>query len=188
MRNKSEISDSELLNLLTREGSSFAFEEIYNRYWDKLYGAAYKRLRSNEAAEELVQDLFADIWTRRGSLNINTLLPVYLYTAIRYRVINYVHKEMVKSSYQQHVILTDFDFDNSTEEIVIASDLNHQIQTQVELLPIKCREVFELSRNEHKSNKEIAQSLGISEKTVENHITKALRRLRVSLNTFLFLL
>lgn len=187
MRNHTEISDSELLNLLKQEGDTFAFEEIYNRYWDKLYGAAYKRIRSNEIAEELVQDLFTDMWTRRKTLIINTLLPIYLLTAIRYRVINYMHKEMVKNSYEQKVILTANNFDNSTEEIVIASDLNSQIQTQVELLPIKCREVFELSRKEHKSNKEIAQCLGISEKTVENHITRALRQLRTCLNSFLFL-
>ncbi len=187
MKNRIEISDNELLSLLTLENSIFAFEEIYNRYWEKLCDAAYKRTHSNEVAEELVQDLFADVWMRRNSLNINAILPVYLYTAIRYRVVNYVQREMVKNSYEQQLVLTNHYFDNSTEEIVVASDLNHQIKIQVELLPIKCREVFELSRNEHKSNKEIARSLGISEKTVENHITRALRRLRVSVNTFLFL-
>jgi len=185
MRDHAEISDNELLKLL-RQGHASAFEEIYNRYWDKLYGAAFKRLKSNVATEEIVQDLFTDIWIRRKTLNINTLLPVYLFTAVRYRVINCIHKEIVKNNVEQSIILNTIDFDNSTEETVFASDLNYRLQTEVGLLPVKCREVFKLSRDEHKSNKEIARSLGISEKTVENHITRALRQLRTSLNFFLF--
>lgn len=186
MRNHAEISDIELLELLSGEDDGYAFNEIYNRYWEKMYGAAYKRLRLTEVAEEIVQDLFTDIWLRRKSLHINSSLPVYLFSAVRYRVINYIHKQLVKNNYEQTIIYSIRDFDNSTEEIVIASDLNNRLKTQVDLLPEKCRAIFELSRNQHKSNKEIAQSLGISEKTVENHITKALRRLRTSLSSYFF--
>jgi RNA polymerase sigma-70 factor (ECF subfamily) len=187
VRNYAEISDGELLQLLRQEEDALAFGEIYNRYWDKLYGAAYKRVKVIEVAEELVQDCFTDIWVRRKSIDIKVLLPVYLFTAIRYKVINYVHREIVKHNYEHALQLHGMEYDNSTEELLIASDLNNRLQTQVELLPVKCREVFKLSRNEHKSNKEIAQNLGISEKTVENHITLALRRLRTSLNSFFFL-
>ncbi|RCH56116.1 RNA polymerase sigma-70 factor [Mucilaginibacter hurinus] len=184
MRNHAEISDIELLELLRGGDDKHAFNEIYARYWEKMYGAAYKRLRSTEVAEEIVQDLFTDIWLRRDSLHITTSLPVYLFSAVRYRVINYIHHELVKNNYQQTILHSTRDFDNSTEELVLLSDLNKRIKTQVNLLPEKCRAIFELSRDEHKSNKEIARSLGISEKTVENHITKALRRLRTSLGSF----
>ena len=182
MRGYSEHSDNKLLELLRHEEDAYAFEEIYNRYWDKLYAAAYKRVKCAEAAEEIVQDLFTDIWERHHSLDIRAELPVYLFSAIRYRVINYIHKEVVKNSYANKFLM-EYEYDNSTEETVIANDLNELIQQRVQLLPVKCREVFELSRNDHQSNKQIASQLGISEKTVENQISKALRRLRTSLNT-----
>jgi RNA polymerase sigma-70 factor (family 1) len=187
MSNYLQLPDNELLVMLGNN-DSLAFNEIYNRYWDKMYGAAYKRVKIAEAAEEIVQDLFTDIWLRRQSLNITSSLGVYLFSAVRYRVINYIHKELVKNNYAQTGIVAARDFDNSTEEIVIASDLNSRLKSEVNQLPEKCRAVFELSRNEYKTNKEIAQSLGISEKTVENHITKALRRLRTSLGMFFSLL
>ncbi|RYF97595.1 MAG: RNA polymerase sigma-70 factor [Chitinophagaceae bacterium] len=185
MRNHALIPDIELLELLGTEEDIYAFNEIYNRYWDRMYGAAFKRLKLPEIAEEMVQDLFTDIWLRRRSLHITTALPIYLFSAIRYRVINYIHKEILKNNYAQNVLAVNADFDNSTEDILLVSDLNNCLREQVNLLPEKCREVFELSRNEFKSNKEIAQSLGISEKTVENHMTRALRRLRTSLGSFL---
>ncbi|MDP9077621.1 MAG: RNA polymerase sigma-70 factor [Bacteroidota bacterium] len=179
------ISDDKLLDMLRHEENAFAFEEIYNRYWHKLYAAAYKRVKSVEGAEEIVQDLFTDIWDRRKTINITSELPVYLYTAVKYRVINFLHKEALKNSYVSSAVVPEYD--NSTEETVWANDLRERLQSKVKLLPVKCREVFELSRVAHQSNKQIATQLGISEKTVENQITKALRRLRTSLNTFFLL-
>ena len=185
MRNHAEISDEELFRMLKEGASTTAFEEIYTRYWDKLYSAAYKRLRSAEAAEEIVQEVFTKLWIRRKDICISSTLPIYLFTAVKYKVLNHLQHEIVKSHHSENVRSTVHDFDNSTEEAVILSDLNRQLKLQVELLPVKCREVFELSRNEHKTNREIAWRMGISEKTVENHISKALRRLRISLNSFL---
>ncbi|MNX80571.1 RNA polymerase sigma factor [compost metagenome] len=87
---------------------------------------------------------------------------------------------MVRSTYKE-AIKTD-KVDNSTEETVMLNDLVLNLNKEVEQLPIKCKSVFELSRREYKTNKEIALELGISEKTVENQLTKALRRIRIGLN------
>ncbi|RVU02786.1 RNA polymerase sigma-70 factor [Mucilaginibacter limnophilus] len=184
MRSYAEVPDIELLKLLCSDEDVLAFNEIYNRYWDKAYGAAYKRTKLTEVSEEIVQDIFTDLWLRRKELQITAKLPVYLFSAVRYKVINYIHKELLKSNHRKLTSISSPDLDNSTEERVIAGDLHTHLQLEVRQLPEKCREVFELSRNEYKSNREIAQSLGISEKTVENHITKALRRLRTSINSF----
>jgi RNA polymerase sigma-70 factor (ECF subfamily) len=78
-------------------------------------------------------------------------------------------------------------FDNSTEENYYYKELLERVEVEVNHLPPKCRNVFELSRKQYKTNKEIAQLMGISEKTVENHLTKALRYLRVNLNSVLLL-
>lgn len=184
MKDLSGILDSDLIIMLTHEDDTFAFSELYNRYWDKLFGAAYKRLKSVEAAEEIVQDLFTDIWLRRKELHIKSDLPVYFFSAVKYRVINYVHKQIVKSAFEVKGAVVYSEFDNSTEETVIANDLKNRIDQNVQLLPDKCREVYQLSRDQYQSNKDIARQLSISEKTVENQITKALKRLRTSLNTF----
>ena len=186
MRRYSETSDRELLELLRHDEHTSAFDEIYNRYWDKLYGAAYKRVKSPETAEEIVQDIFTDLWERRKTLDIKSELLVYLFTAIKYRVINYIHKEIVKNNYVNTHFSELSVYDNSTEEKIFVDDLKSSLQNQVQLLPIKCKQVFEMSRNDHQSNKQIANQLGISEKTVENQITKALRRLRTSLGVLFF--
>lgn len=184
MRDLSEILDSGLLAMLKNDDDTFAFSELYNRYWDKLFGAAFKRVRSVETAEEIVQDLFTDLWMRRKALDIKAELPIYLYSAIRYRVINHMHKEMLKLSFEKNGSVMFPVVDNSTEEMVIANDLRYRLESKAELLPLKCREVYYLSRHEHQSNKSIAKQLSISEKTVENQLTKALKRLRTSLNSF----
>ena len=187
MRDHADKSDFELLKMLKRHDDAPAFREIYDRYWSKLYAAAFKRLKDTSGAEEVVQDVFTKLWIRRTDLNIQTVLAAYLFTATRYQVINYLHKEYVKTNYLERARIHFNDFDNTAEETLIANDLNQHIQQGVELLPDKCRTVFELSRKEHKSNKEIAETLGISEKTVENHITRALRKLKTSINSFLLL-
>jgi RNA polymerase sigma-70 factor (family 1) len=185
MSDFTSFSDNELLAMLNRQ-DEHAFNELYNRYWEKLFNAAYKRLKNAEAAEEVVQDLFTDLWLRRETLSIRQELPVYLFSAVKYLVIKQINKTAAKTSviYNRAAIFQDSD--NSTEEWLIANDLKSHLQSRVELLPVKCREIYHLSREEHQSNKAIAQQLNISEKTVENQITKALKRLRASLNNFLF--
>lgn len=179
-----QATDIQLIHMLHERDAAPAFEEIYNRYWGKLYSSAYKRLKSQTVAEEIVQDVFTDIWERREDLTIKNDLAVYLFSAIKYRTINYIHKEIVKNKYASERFNILPQFDNSTEDKIIANDLNHHLEDEVQSLPMRCREVYELSRYSHQSNKEIAFQLGISEKTVENQITKALRRLRTSLNFF----
>lgn len=182
MRNFEKFSDKELSVLLCK-GDTGAFEEIFNRYWSLLYTAAYKRVKSKEGAEEIVQDLFTLLWTKRDRIQIHTSLAGYLFTSIRYMVLNHIQKEVVRDSYKDSLQSINI-FDNSTEETVFLNDLNRSIEKELDHLPPKCRSVFELSRKEHKTNREIAEVLGISEKTVEGHLTKAIRQLKVTLSDF----
>ena len=179
MKNLEKHSDEDLVKLLT-EGSVAAFDELYNRYWDKLYSAAFKRTSTSEIAEEIVQDLFTSLWVNRLKLSIRTSFSNYVYTSIKYLVFNHYQKESVRKSYQESVQHKLVIHDTSTEDQLTYKELNQIIDTEVKTLPAKCRSVFELSRKEYKNNKEIALILGISEKTVENHLTKALRNLRLS--------
>jgi RNA polymerase sigma-70 factor (ECF subfamily) len=180
------ISDNELIELFEQEDIA-AFEEIYNRYWLKLYSAAYKRLKEREPAKEIVQDFFTSLWVNRAQVKIHSSLQGYLFTSIRYLVLNYKRAETVRNTYSELLLLVNDSYDNSTEENYWYKELKERVDVEVSQLPPKCRFVFELSRNQYKTNKEIAQLLGISEKTVENHLTKALRYLRISINALTLL-
>ena len=175
-----KFSDEDLIELL-KEGSTAAFEELYNRYWEKLYNSARKRLSEAEIAEELVQDFFTSLWLNREKLVIHSSFNSYVHSSIRYLVYNHYQKETVRRVYQENTQRVLALEDNSTQELLSLKELNKVLEEGVEKLPAKCRTVYELSRKEYKNNKEIASLLGISEKTVENHLTKALRNIRLSL-------
>lgn len=177
MKDFDKFSD-EKLSILLFEGDTCAFEEIFNRYWLKLYAAAFKRVKSREVAEEIIQDLFTLLWTKRETIQIHTSLAAYLFTSVRYMVFNHIQKNIVRENYKDSFQTANIFCDNSTEETVFLNELIRNIEKEVKYLPPQCRSVFELSRKENKTNREIAEVLGISEKTVEGHLTKAIKQLK----------
>jgi RNA polymerase sigma-70 factor (ECF subfamily) len=185
MENLKGMTDKDIMLQLNTTDATAVFIEIYNRYHAQLYTAASKRCSSTEIAEEIVQDLFINLWRNRATIKINSSLSGYLFTSVRNLILNQIQKEAVRKRAYESLILENADYDNSTEEIVIANDLSYHLNINLGSLPDKCRSVFELSRKQHKSNKQIAHELGISEKTVENHITRALKYLRISLHYIL---
>lgn len=171
--------DKELIKLLSK-GNDAAFEEIYDRYWDKLFTVAANKLHYLSEAEEIVQDVFLDLWKRRETLEINSL-PGYLSVAVKYKVIDRMSKRANQLKYQQHALHTQSLEDCSTENRIAYDELKARIGKHVANLPEKCRMVFELSRDEGLTQRQIALQLGIAEKTVESHLGKALRTLRLNL-------
>jgi len=186
MTDYAKLSEVELVELL-RDGDLGAFKDIYKRYWKKLYGAAYKRLKSKELSEEIVQELFTNLWFKRHSFHINHGVDAFLYSSVMHLVIDHFRKESVREKYREAFKVVHNDMDNSTEEQILLKDLADTLELEINQLPDKCRSVYTLSRKEHKSNKEIALYLGISEKTVENHLTKALKKLQLGLSHYLTL-
>jgi len=177
------LNDHELAGMLGQE-SIAAFEEIYKRYWAKLYNSAYKRLANAELCEELVQDIFVKLWEKRATLHISTGLSNYLHSAVKYSVIDHYRKRLTESAFISAQLVSS-NADNSTEDNLILNDLKRYLETLIGQLPDKCRSVYQLSRAEHKTNKEIATLLNISEKTVEGHLTKALQALRFGMAEYL---
>jgi RNA polymerase sigma-70 factor (ECF subfamily) len=107
-----------------------AFDEIYRRYWQGLYSMAYKRVQSREISEEIVQDIFTSLWASRTSSSI-TNLSAYLFTAVKYKVINHQAKEISRKSYAKEQVRMVRE-DNSTEETVLLDDLNRALKMQSE--------------------------------------------------------
>lgn len=186
MANYNSLDDIELMELL-RQDSLGAFREIYVRYWKGLYKEAYKRLKQTETAEEIVQDIFTALWNRRHAINLYHGLEGYLYTSVGYRVIDQYRRNEIRLRHREAMQVQYNDADHTTEQAIWVKDLQLHIDQVIEQLPERCRSVYELSRVAYKSNKQIAEELGISEKTVENQLTKALKKLRLSLNQYLTL-
>lgn len=171
-------NDEELLTLLA-QGNEGAFTEIYNRYWKKLFVIAAGRINSLEEAEEIVQDIFTKLWMRRANLNVTAGLSGYLAVSVKYRVIKALDKYYNHQRYIDTVM--NDEVDDSTQEQLAFDELKHELAYYVARLPEKCRLVFQLSREEGYSQKQIAEELSISEKTVEAHLGKAFKTLRTKL-------
>jgi RNA polymerase sigma-70 factor (ECF subfamily) len=184
MKNFKAYSDEGLLKLLKQQELG-AFEEIYVRYWKKLYSAAYKRVQSREIAEEIVQDIFTSLWMKRHVLDVD-VLSAYLFTAVKYKIINHLEKEMSRKLYSEVQLQSSVPVDNSTEEAVLLNELNVALEKEIQKLPPKRQQIFKMSRQEHLSIKQVASHLGISEKTAENQLGKALKVLKVNLKHFNF--
>jgi len=164
------------------------FEEIYRLYWSDLFNAAYKRIKSVEKTEEIIQDLFTSLWEKRDKIEINESLSGYLFRSLKFRVLNHLRNEMVRSGHLNDIKLGMAKMDVSTEREIEHKELKEKIDREIKNLPEKCREVFLLSREEELSFKEIAQKLNISVNTVEKHVGKALRALRVNLKNHITIL
>lgn len=183
------LTDAELFSLLCN-GNHRAYTEIYDRYSGLLYVHAYKRIRNREEARDLIHELFTVLWSKRDQIILKTELSAYLYRAVRNRVIDLVNHNKLQISY-----INSFEgFLNSgtniTDHAIRQKELSQLIEKEIDALPEKMRQVFNLSRNEHRSHKEISETLEISELTVRKQINNALKILRPKLSkllTFLFL-
>jgi RNA polymerase sigma-70 factor (family 1) len=182
MAKQTEYSDDALLKLLRQDGLE-AFEEIYRRYWRRLYSMSYKRVQSREVAEELVQDIFASLWMAKEKTVIENL-SAYLFSAVKYKVINHLAKEMSRRAYADQ-LLSVAKSENSTEETVLLDDLEGALQKAIGKLPAKRQMIVKLHRQENLSIKQVASQLGISEKTVENQYGKAMKMLKLNLKHFI---
>jgi RNA polymerase sigma factor (sigma-70 family) len=144
MKNLPFDTDQDLLADIAK-GDSRAFEILYRRYFSKLYGAAYKRLQDKELTEEVLQELFVNLWERRTSLPIENI-ENYLFTSIKYLVIAQFKKNMLYEKYSLSINQTEND-DNFTEQSVAFDELNQAYQQALLTIPERCREVFLLKRN-----------------------------------------
>lgn len=166
-----------------RNGEESALTQLYNEFWQSLYISAYNILKDKELCEDIIQDIFMNIWHNREKLEIHISLKGYMYACARYQVFNQLKKNKDKF----HVELFD-DLDKrfqytTPETQLMHEELVQQINSIVETLPEKCQLVYRLSREEQLTHKEIAERLEISTKTVENHITKALQVIRLSMGS-----
>ena len=177
MGDYSRLTDQELIAAMQHDDA--VFDEIYERYWSLLYRSAFNVLRDKEACMDVLQEVFIWFWEHRDHINVNSV-KAYLLTAVKYKVANYIRNGKVRESFYDRIPKIELDT-AFPDEILEVKELKEMISAFVMELPERCQEVFNMSRNDHMSNKEIAKHFGISEKTVENQINKALKRIKASL-------
>lgn len=183
----SSASDIELQSLV-KGGDEHAFREIYDRYWDKVFVICNNRLHQTEAAQDIVQDIFLSLWEHPDLTKVQNM-EAYLFQACKFSVIKYVHKSSRYDSIDSQMVgLLDRVVEMSIDEALHIKFLQDIIFQEVERLPKKTAIIFNYSRKEHLSSKEIADKLNISPRTVENQISHALKELRIflkNLKTFM---
>ncbi|UIR55678.1 RNA polymerase sigma-70 factor [Sphingobacterium sp. SRCM116780] len=172
------LSDNELIDLL-KANQEQALSALYFRYWDKLLVVAGNHIHDYDIAEESVQDVFVSLWKRRHSLDLKYSLANYLAVAIKYRVISqqdkqYRYLKNIESSSNEN----NYHLSPAADELILEKEILQKIEASIDKLPEKCRIIFRMNREEGKTYKQIANELDISEKTVETHISKAIKHLR----------
>ncbi|MFT5723963.1 MAG: RNA polymerase sigma-70 factor (ECF subfamily) [Bacteroidia bacterium] len=161
-----------------------AFEMVFKQYYAELCGFANKYVQNPEVAEELVQDMFCGLWDKMERISIQTNLKSYLYSGIRNAAFNYFKHQKVVDKYEQFASVNSPISEEASKTLEV-KELQQSILKAMAVLPDKCRQVFEMSRNEHMKYREIADELNISIKTVEIHMGKALKILRKELGSYL---
>lgn len=186
MSSYSSFSDVELAELLNTD-DSVAYTVIYNRYFHTLYIHAFQKLNNKQEAQDVVHELFAQLWNKRKELNIKTNLLGYLHTGVRNKILDHISRQQVRNKYinsLQSFLGSNY---NVTDHRIREKQLTELINKGISDLPNKMREIFELSRKNALSHKQIATQLNLSEQTVKKQVNNALRILRTKLGTMLFL-
>jgi len=179
-----QIPDSDIL-LAIRQGNERVFETVFKKHYQALCNYACGILKDMDDAEEVVQSIFLKFWEQRAEIEINVSLKSYLYRAVHNTCLNRLKHLKIQETYRQYVGDYLENTHDSATDILDKVELESRIGDALEKLPEQCRLIFKMSRFEELKYQEIADRLGLSIKTVENQIGKALKIMRTELADYL---
>ncbi|MET4544731.1 RNA polymerase sigma-70 factor (ECF subfamily) [Pedobacter africanus] len=182
----SDYTDLQLAGLLS-QGDRLAYTEIFERYSMLLIAHAYKLLADQDAANDVVQDVLLNLWQKRERLDLNTSLSAYLYTATRNRIFNRKSHQKIVDRYADTMIAYMEGTHTNSDDFVREKELTAMIEKEIRALPEKMREVFILYKMEDLSYKEIADRLGITDRTARQQVYNALKILKTKIDIYLSL-
>ena len=171
------LSDEFILDGLRNDDVKI-FKQLFDNYFVGLVRYALQLINRPEIAEEIVQDIFENLWERRKVLEINQSIASYLYAAVRYRCINHFKSKIHQLLLVDDLTVIEQPETNTPFDELVINDLQDALQASMKTLPEQCRLIFNLSRYSGLSNPQIAEQLGLSPKTIENQITIALKKIR----------
>lgn len=175
------ITDSELIGLL-KSGDHASFQVLYERHWGGLYIHALKMLDDEDEAKDVVQEVFIGLWNKKQTLDIKSSPGAYLFSAVRNKVLNLIRDKKTRAGYIDLFSLYIDQHSNEVLEGIQEKELLKAIEEVIQSLPEKMKKIFELSRKEHLSHRDISEKLDISEKTVKRQVSNALHILRDKLD------
>jgi RNA polymerase sigma-70 factor (ECF subfamily) len=155
-----------------------AFAELYAMYKNRMIYYAMTFLKSNKFAEDIFQDAFAVIWQTRKFINPDESFSAYLFSIVRNRILNLIRNMNIEENVKERILSQAIDYTKNTEEKIAENDLHNIISQATSKLTDRQHEIFEMSRTEGLSHKEIADKLNISVNTVQSHITSSLKILQ----------
>lgn len=176
-----------ILKVVTND-DEVAYYKLFNQFYTPLCVYAFRYVRSMQTREDIVQDVFFKLWNDRKSIQITSSIRTYLLVATKNHCLNYLQRKELELSYEQKLI-NEFNETLSEVDLYSLSELQGMVDQAIAKLPEKYRIVFEMSRFQNLTYREIADKQGISIKTVEAHMSKALIILRSELKDyFIFLI
>lgn len=181
--NLAHSTDKELMAGIVNDDRQ-AFRKLYDRYQEDMYRLALRKIHSEEIAEEIVQDVFVELWEKRHRLSISEV-RYYLFRSVKNGVLDQIRAQIVRQNYVKEHALTAEPTDNHTEDVLAMYELMATIYAGMDSMSEKTREIFRFNRLEAMSPEEIAKILNVPKRTVEYHITLALRAMRISLKDYL---
>ena len=175
-----ELAEHISIDLLKKDDEG-AFAEIYRRYAESLAGFASSKLFDLEDARDIIHDVFVKLWRERGKLQVDRDLKAYLFKLSRYRIVDKIRKNITREEYAAMVQALADRYEPGIEQQIAAKELQQSVEKALEELSPRVKEIYLLSREENLSIPEIADKLQLSEQTVKNQLSTALKHLRSSL-------
>jgi len=180
-----ESSALNFIGLITH-GDEQAFEKIFTDWYGSLHVYAFSMVKDDSQAREVVQSVFCRVWEKRGHLQVHSSLRAYLYGSVHHECVDWLRQQKHRQTHRSHMLHTvgSTAVENASDKVQL-SQLEGRLQQVLDELPDQCRAIFQLSRFGELKYREIAEQLGISVKTVESQMSKALKLLRLKLADFL---
>jgi RNA polymerase sigma-70 factor (family 1) len=180
-------TDNQLIENI-RKGDTRSFEQVFNLYAENLVRYAATIVKDADDAEDIVQQLFVSIWDKKGIPDVNTSLKSYLYKSVYNTSLNKLKQAKVKEQYATHITYVSDGLTSGANAMVEQKETAAIIEQAINELPEQCRLIFRMSRMEQLKYQEIADQLGLSVKTVENQMGKALKHMRERLKDYIMIL
>jgi RNA polymerase sigma-70 factor (family 1) len=180
-------TDNQLIDNI-RKGDTRSFEQVFNLYAENLVRYAATIVKDVDDAEDIVQQLFVSIWDKKGIPDVNTSLKSYLYKSVYNTSLNKLKQAKVKESYATHITYVSDGLTSGANAMMEQKETAARIEQAINELPEQCKLIFRMSRVEQLKYLEIADKLGLSVKTVENQMGKALKHMRERLKDYIMIL
>jgi len=171
--------------LSLKNGERWAFREIFETYQKKLYYFVFSIAKSDFATEDILQEVFIKVWVKRETIDLSASFDSFIFTIARNHTYNHLRGVANQESLKKEIWRNLKHYNRQTEDIILFAEYQDIVNDIVEHLPVKKRSIFILSKQQGRSNQEIADLLNISPKTVKNHLWKTLQIIRLQLQPYI---